>query len=422
MSILKRASAMFVGLMLGAVLVLTSSTYAFEDLTNEERAEKFGVIMQIIMDETVNEDGVDPDYLYNIAIEAVFKELGDKHGSYYTREVTEKFKEDMRPDDYGGIGTSIIEYKKGDLLGAVLLSPFDNSPAKKAGLRTGDVITHVLVGKKWKAYEEGKLGEFIKLIKGPKNTKVKVIVVRDGKKLPSVTITRAITKFQNVWVRIINPGIVYARIVQFNADVAVDLRKQILPMIKKLKKRKKFKGIILDLRSNPGGILHEAVRIGDLFINKRKEIITVKTRNEGDIRYEAKKKPLVPENTPMVVLIDDSSASASELVAGALMQQEVAIAIGVKSFGKGSVQTIIDISDGSAVKVTSARYYPAGGLDVDGVGIEPTIKVKPDFDPSLMETKEESREEYLRYYFARTSADPKKDVQLKAAVDWIKSR
>ena len=168
--------------------------------------------------------------------------------------------------------------------------------------------------------------------------------------------------------------------------------------------------------------MYESIRIADLFINKRKEIVTVKSRNHGDIVYKAKMKPLVPERTPMVILIDKNSASASEVIAGALMQREVAITVGIKSFGKGSVQSIIDINDGSAVKITTARYYPAGDLKVDGVGIEPTIKVEPILEPIIILTEDDENERFLNYYLMRTSADPKKDRQLKAAVNWINTR
>jgi len=168
--------------------------------------------------------------------------------------------------------------------------------------------------------------------------------------------------------------------------------------------------------------LFEAIAVADLFINKGKEIITVKSRNEGIKKHISKRKPLVPESTPMVVLIDDSSASASELVAGALIQQKVVIILGVKSYGKGSVQTIVDISDGSAVKVTTARYYPAGGLDIDGVGVIPTIIVEPKLKPAGIQNPDDEREQRLNYYFDRTSADSKRDVQLRRAVKWIKAR
>lgn len=426
MEILKRASAIVVGLILGTILALNSPTFAFEDLSNDERAEKFGVIMDIIMDETVNEEGAaDPDHLYNVAIKAVLKELDDAHGMYFTKEITKEVKEDIAPSPYPGIGTSIGEYKQQDgLIGALVITPFDGSPAKKAGLRSEDLITHVLLAnKKWKAYEEGKLAEFINLIKGPVGTKVVVKVVRNGKKLGKITITRAKTKLQNVWVRVINKGtVIYVRIDEFDLGVAAELSEQILPIIKKLKKQKKLKGIVLDLRSNPGGLLFEATDVADLFINKGKEIITVKSRNAGTIKYISKWKPLVPENTPMVVLIDDGSASASELVAGALLQQKVAIILGVKSYGKGSVQTIVDISDGSAVKVTTARYYPAGGLNIDGVGVIPTIIVEPKLKPAVIQNPGDEREQQLNYYFTRTSADPKRDVQLRRAVKWIKAR
>ena len=425
MEILKRASAVAIGLMLGTILALNSSTFAFKDLSNDERAEKFGVIMDIIMEETVNADGAaDPDHLYNVAIKAVLKELGDKHGSYFTPEVTKEIKEDISPSPYPGIGTSIGEYKQDGLIGALVITPFDDSPAKKAGLRPRDLITHVLLdNKKWKVYEEDKLTEFINLIKGPAGTKVTIKVVRDSKKLGKITITRAKTKLQNVWVRVIDKGtVIYVRIDEFDQGVAAKLRERILPIIKKLKKQNKLKGIILDLRSNPGGLLFEATYVADLFINKGKEIITVKSRNEGTIKHISKRKPLVPENTPMVVLIDDGSASASELVAGALIQQKVAIILGVQSYGKGSVQTIVDISDGSTVKVTTARYYPAGGLDIDGVGVIPTIIVEPKLKPAVIQNPDDEREQRLNYYFVRTSADPKRDVQLRRAVKWIKAR
>lgn len=420
MSIFKNTAVVLFGIVLGVIITISSSTFAFKGLSNDERAEKFGVIMSVIMEETINEEGAsDPDRLYNVAIQAVLEELGDKHGAYFTKEITEQVKADMQPANYGGIGTSIVEYKEGNVLGAMLLSPYDTSPATKAGLKSGDIITRVKVKGKWLNYKEGELGEFIKHLKGPKGTTVTVTVYRDGKKLPVVKIKRKLTKFQNVWVRVLSPGIVYARIVQFNVDVDKDLKKQILRKIKKLKK-KKFRGIILDLRDNPGGRLYEAMRVSDLFIDKGKEVITVKSRTQGDVQYNAEKQPIVPENTPMVILINGGSASAAELVAGALVQQEVAISLGVKSYGKGSVQTIIDINDGSAIKVTTARYYPAGDLNVDGVGIEPTIKVEPEFDylnESL--SPEDKKKLYLKYYFARTSANPDKDVQLRRAVKEI---
>ncbi len=317
----------------------------------------------------------------------------------------DKYKEFMQETEgeFGGIGIE-ISMEKGR---PIVVAPIEGTPAYRAGLRAGDVIIAVdgedTFGKS--------LLEIVRKIRGKPGTKVTLTIMRKGVEKPfKVEITRAIIRIESVkWTKYEDLG--YIKIIQFQHNTALDLRKAIRDLL-----NKDIRGLILDLRNNPGGLLSEAVKVSDLFLPEGKLIVYTKGRGGEEDKYYAKEPPLVPESLPVVVLINKGSASASEIVTGALKDHGRAIVIGEKSFGKASVQNIIPLEDGSALKLTVAYYYTPNGNLIHKKGIAPDVEVSMD-EKTWEQLAETVRRLRIEGNGQKVILLPDIDVQLKKAIE-----
>lgn len=286
----------------------------------------------------------------------------DPHSAYLNPE---SFKE-MRigtEGKFGGLGIEVT-MENGFIK---VVAPIDDTPAEKAGLKSGDVITR-LDGTPVKGMS---LNDAVKHMRGKPDTDIRLTVIREGESKPlEFVITRAVIKITSVKGQMIEPGYAYVRLSQFQAGTADSLRRK----LSKLKEEAsgELKGLILDLRNNPGGVLNGAIAVSDMFISNGLIVSTRGRLEDSTVEYTATPNDYL-KNSPMVVLVNGGSASASEIVAGALQDHGRAIILGTKTFGKGSVQTILPIDNGAALKITTARYYTPSGRSIQETGIIPDV-------------------------------------------------
>ncbi len=288
----------------------------------------------------------------------------DPHSAYMDPE---QFKE-LRVGTEGEFGGLGIEVTMEDGLVKVV-SPIDGSPAAHAGIKPGDFIIQL----DQKAVKGMTLNDAVKYMRGKPGSQIKLTVVREGSNKPlTFTLTRSIIKIESVKNRILEPGYGYIRISQFQANTGDSLNHA----LKTLKRENKgnLKGLVLDLRNNPGGVLNAAVSVADTFLNKGLIVYTDGRVPDSRLKFSATPGDAL-NGAPIVVLVNGGSASASEIVAGALQDNKRAIIMGTKTFGKASVQTIIPMSDGSALRLTTARYYTPSGRSIQNLGIVPNVIV-----------------------------------------------
>ena len=298
--------------------------------------------------------------LIESAIEGMLTSL-DPHSSYLNNKELNELRVQTK-GEFGGLGIEVT-LENGFVK---VIAPIDDTPAYKAGIKSGDLITHL--------DDEPVLGmtlsEAVSIMRGKVGSKIKLTVRRNENEKVDINIIRAIIQLKSVKSRIEN-NIGYIRVSSFNQKVD----KQIIDSISSFKKKNSLIGYVLDLRNNPGGLLDQAVNVTDIFL-ERGEIVSTKGRNgKRGSRYNAVKKDLTG-GLPLVVLINQGSASASEIVAGALQDHKRAIIMGTKSFGKGSVQTIIPSGEDVAIKLTTAKYYTPSGRSIQQTGIDPDILVE----------------------------------------------
>jgi len=358
---LRKSTYLVVGILLGLSLAIGHSVYALkqeQDIPFEE-LQAFTEVFSRIKSDYV--EGVDDKRLIEDAIRGMLGGL-DPHSSYLN---TSEFG-DLKigtTGQFGGLGIEV-----GMENGFVkVISPIDDTPASRAGVQASDLII-MLDDKQVKGMT---LNDAVKLMRGKPNTDIKLTIVREGESKPLViTITREIIRVKSVKNRMLEPGYGYVRITNFQSRTTTDL----LKAISDLQKKNTLEGLILDLRNNPGGVLNGAVGVSDAFIDNGMIVYT-----EGRIDDSSNKYLATPGDSlngaPLVVLINGGSASASEIVAGAMQDHKRAIIMGTKSFGKGSVQTIQELRNGSAVKLTTARYFTPNGRSIQAKGIVPDIKL-----------------------------------------------
>ncbi len=289
----------------------------------------------------------------------------DPHSAYLDRD---EFKalQDGTSGEFGGLGIEIST--ENNFL--KVISPIDDTPAKRAGIRSGDLIIKI-DNKPTKGLN---LHDAVKLMRGRPGSDVTLTIVRDSEELPfDVTITRAIIEIKSVKSRMLEDGFGYIRISQFQNRTAERLLRHISHLRKKA--GGSLKGLILDLRDNPGGVLSAAVAVSDAFLEDGVIVYTEGRVADSNMRFNATPTDIL-KGGPMVVLVNGGSASASEIVAGALQDHRRAVIMGSKTFGKGSVQTIQPINNGSALKLTTARYYTPSGRSIQAEGIEPDVLLK----------------------------------------------
>ncbi|MEK7602679.1 MAG: S41 family peptidase [Patescibacteria group bacterium] len=285
----------------------------------------------------------------------------DPYTEYLNIEDAKEFSEDIT-GTFTGIGAELEREEKN----IIIVSPISGFPAEKAGLRPRDIVAEIDGNS---AYDIS-VQEAVKKIRGPENTVVKLKIVRSGSQVIDVEITRAKISIPSVEQKILDGNIGYVKISRYGDDTTRLVRDAALSF-----KSKNVKGVILDVRNDPGGLLDAAVDVSNIWLEKGKTILEEKRGNVVVKQFNAKNTPIL-KGVPTVVLINDGSASASEITAGALRDNNVATLIGVKSFGKGSVQQLVNFGDGTVLKVTIARWYTPSGKNIDKEGINPDQEVK----------------------------------------------
>ena len=357
-----RPSTVFLcGTLLGLSVAVGNSVFALKD--NEqipfEDLQAFTEVFSKVKSDYV--ETVDEKKLIEDAIRGMLNGL-DPHSAFLN---TNEFS-DLRigtTGQFGGLGIEV-----GMENGFVkVISPIDDTPASRAGVQASDLIIKL----DDKSVKGMTLNEAVKIMRGKPNTAIDLTIVREGEPKPLViNIVREIIRVKSVKKRMLEPGYGYVRITNFQSRTTTDL----LKAISDLQKEAKLKGMILDLRNNPGGVLNGAVGVSDAFIEEGLLVYTEGRIDDSSHRYQATPGDSL-SGAPLVVLINGGSASASEIVAGALQDHKRGIILGTKSFGKGSVQTIQELRNGSAVKLTTARYFTPLGRSIQATGIEPDIKL-----------------------------------------------
>ena len=370
----KVAGSLRAAALLTAVALLPATTAVFaqvESNASPEFAKLFATYQRI---KASYVEPVEDEVLIRGAIDGMLAAL-DPHSAYLDGAALERL-ETMIDGNYQGLGISV---QMDD--GAVkVVSPFKGSPADEAGIKAGDYITHI-DGKLIYGLE---LDEAVKQMRGPAGSAIQLSIFRPGRDEPfEVSVTRGLIELEPVTFEMKPGGIGYISVNEFSRDVGVDVNNAIVSLRRENGGR--LGGLVLDLRKNPGGSLDEAVALSDLFLTQG-QIVSQRGRSRRDsVYYEAESvyRGDAAAGVPMIVLIDAGSASASEIVAGALQDQRRALIMGERSFGKGSVQTLLPLTRDAALKLTTARYYTPSGRSVQEGGIEPDIRVPQLSDPDL---------------------------------------
>ncbi len=372
------------GIFVGVSVSLTSSVMA--DKKTEESAglplnelRNFSDIFARIKTDYVED--VDDKTLLENAIRGMLSGL-DPHSTYLNPDEYKELKIGTT-GKFGGLGIQV-----GMEDGFVkVISPIDDTPAFRAGLEAGDLIIRL----NDKSVKGMTLNDAVKIMRGDPGTDIKLTVIREGADRPlPFTVTRDIISVKSVKSRILEPDYGYIRISNFQSKTARDLVSEVSNL--KKENKNELKGLVLDLRNNPGGVLNAAADVSDAFINDGKLVFTKGRIDNSEFEFNAKPGDIM-NGLPLVVLINGGSASASEIVAGALQDHHRAIIMGSKSFGKGSVQTIQELRSGGAVKITTARYFTPSGRSIQGEGITPDIildryEIKDSKDISSLRIKE----------------------------------
>jgi len=374
-------------------------------------------------------DEINSTTLIQGAINGMVKSL-DPHSSFMTPDLYKELEVETQ-GHFGGIGIEITLLK--DIL--TVVSPIEDTPAFIAGIKTGDQIIRI----DGKSTKDITVMEAVKKLRGPKDTKVTITIMRENMPTPKdITLTRAIIQVKSVKVKNIEDHIGYIRIASFQEKTADDLRKALKEVSEKLNP---MNGLVLDLRNDPGGLLTQAIEVSDIFL---KSGIIVSTRG----RVKAMETKAMAKNDgneitcPIVVLVNEGTASAAEIVAGALQDNGRALIVGAQTFGKASVQTVVPLEDGSALKLTTARYYTPKGRSIQAEGIKPDIVVKyikpaedtentawwedrireKDLKGHIKPAKEDGTKiDETQNKDVKDASDLSLDNQLKTAVDILKS-
>lgn len=308
-------------------------------------------------------DEIDDAKLLEYAIKGMISEL-DPHSAYLDKEAFADLQASTS-GEFGGIGLE-VSIDEGFVK---VVTPIDDSPSAKAGILSGDVVIRI----DDKPVKGMDLNKAVNLMRGPKNSPIKITVMREGVDQPlEFELVRDIIKVQSVRTRVLEQDYFYIRLAQFQLDTGKEVAKKLR---EQLKKNPATKGVILDLRNNPGGVLQASVEVVDAFLDGGQVVYTQGRLDNSNIGYNAEAGDIT-DNLPLVVLINDGSASASEIVAGALQDHKRAVIMGTRSFGKGSVQSVIPISNDRAIKLTTALYYTPNGRSIQAQGIEPDVDVE----------------------------------------------
>ncbi len=412
-----------------AVFVSLVSATAYRSATaagtDYESIELFTDVLAIVKKSYVEE--VDTKKLIYGAINGMLASL-DPHSSFMPPDTYKELKLDTK-GEFGGLGIE-ISIKDGIL---TVISPIEDTPAYRAGLKSGDQILKI----DDKFTKDLTIMDAVKRMRGAKGTKVNLTIMREGFDKPKdFPLTRDIIQVKSVKFKMLDDGYGYVRIAQFQEKTSDDLQKALASLNETSKG--KLRGLVLDLRNDPGGLLDQAVKVSETFLDEGKLIVYTEGREkDAQMKFSSRKGEKQP-NYPMVVLINSGSASASEIVAGALQDHKRAVVMGVQSFGKGSVQTIIPLSDNSGLRLTTAKYFTPSGRSIQAKGITPDIAVER-IELASTEKKESMhmREKDLENHFENDKKEPsaeksetlplykideqvKNDYQLLRALDLLK--
>ena len=343
-----------------------------------KKIDLFGEVLEKINREYIDE--INQSESMDSAINGLLQSL-DPYSSYMSPEILDEMQTETS-GEFGGLGIE-VSMEAGVVK---VISPIDDTPASKAGIKAGDYIVKIN-----DIQVQGKsLSEAVDLMRGPVGSSIELTVRRRGeKKALTFNITREIIEIQSVKSELLEENIGYIRLTSFNENSSDQIEKQ----IKKLKKNKNLNSFILDLRNNPGGLLNQAIRISDFFLENG-EIVSTKSRKKSDNRKWFAKKGDITDGKTLLVLINYGSASASEIVAGALKDHKRAIVVGENSYGKGSVQSIIPLKNRGAIRLTVAKYYLPSGKSISEVGVRPDIEVNEEGDNFKIRTETDNQLNY----------------------------
>lgn len=305
---------------------------------------------------------IDEEKMIDGAIKGYVEGLGDPYTTYLTKEEMQEFIEETN-SEYVGIGVYLTNSKTDNTI--LVVGTMKAAPALEAGIQAGDVIEKV----NDVAYTGDQLDDAIKILKGEEGTDVKVTVLRDGKEI-DLTVTRRKITVEHVDSQMLENNIAYIQVDSFDSGVAEDFKKQITEL-----KNGEAKGIIIDLRSNGGGIVDEATGIADLFLKENETILITKGKDEKEETTVSKNKPII-QDIPLVVLVNEGTASASEILAGALKDKYPnTTVVGKTTYGKGVIQTLYNLTDGSGLKITTEEYFTPNHNKINKEGIKPDVEV-----------------------------------------------
>lgn len=405
---------------LTGVFICTPFAVADNDKSDYQTLELFTDVLSIIRKSYVEE--TDTTELIYGAIKGMLATL-DPHSSFLTPEMYQDMKDDTE-GEFGGLGIEITN-KDGVL---IVVSPIEDTPAFKAGIKAGDQIVKI----NDQPTKDMEVMEAVRLLRGKKGDAVTIYILREGFSAPKpFEIVRDIIHLYSVKSRFLQPGYGYVRLSQFQARTGAELKEQLAAL--RETNAGQLKGLILDLRNNPGGLLDQAVAVADLFLTEGLIVYTEGRETGSQVEFRAQNEGTEP-GYPLVLLINGGSASASEIVAGALQDHDRAVLLGEQSFGKGSVQSVIPMGDKSGLRLTTARYFTPSGVSIQARGITPDILVAP-----LVKQEHNGnhmREKDLQNHFQplkNTQPEPeppaddilldeedKKDYQLMRALDLLK--
>ena len=364
------------------ILFLTFLFFSQNLLSSEndiyQKIDLFGEVLEKINKEYVEE--IDQSKSMDSAINGLLESL-DPYSSYLSPEIFNTMQTETS-GKFGGLGIEV-----GMEAGVVkVISPIDDTPASRAGIKAGDYIVKID-----NVQVQGKsLSEAVDLMRGLVGTPIELTVRRIGEKKAIIfNITREIIEIKSVKSDLLEKNIGYIRLTSFNENSGSQIKKE----IKKLKKNNNLKAYILDLRNNPGGLLSQAIKISDFFLDNG-EIVSTKSRKASENRKWFAKKGDLTNGKTLLVLINYGSASASEIVAGALKDHKRAILLGENSYGKGSVQSIIPLKNNGAIRLTVAKYYLPSGKSISEVGVSPDIEISEETDDFVIKTETDSQLNY----------------------------